>query len=59
MEDLRALDDPYASEMNVVALDVSGNHTAASTFEGKTYIMQDEDMSTPAELPRSHVPRDV
>ncbi|MDQ3043937.1 MAG: N(4)-(beta-N-acetylglucosaminyl)-L-asparaginase [Chloroflexota bacterium] len=58
MEDLRALDDPYASEMNLVALDPAGNYAAASSTEGKTYIMQGPEMSEPAELIRLHVPRD-
>ncbi|MBA3337148.1 MAG: N(4)-(beta-N-acetylglucosaminyl)-L-asparaginase [Chloroflexia bacterium] len=59
MEDLRALDDPYASEMNIVALDPAGNHAAVSTSADKTYIMQDQAMSAPDELRRDHVSREV
>ena len=56
MDDLRALDDPYASEMNVVALDKDGNHAGASTSAGKTYVAMTESMEAWAERPRLHVP---
>ncbi len=56
MHDLQALDDPYASEMNIVALDKDGHHAAASTAPNKTYIIMDETMTTHQELPRLHVP---
>ena len=56
MLDLHALDDPYASEMNIVAIDREGRHSAASTAEGKTYIVQDEGMEAWMEFPRIHVP---
>jgi beta-aspartyl-peptidase (threonine type) len=56
MEDLRALDDPYASEMNIVAMDKDGNHAGASTAAGKTYIVMSESMSTWETRPRLHVP---
>jgi L-asparaginase / beta-aspartyl-peptidase len=56
MEDLRHLDDPYASEMNVVAIDRDGNPAAASTAAGKTYVVMREDMETYEERPRLHVP---
>ena len=56
MTDLHALDDPYVSEMNIVALDRDGRHAAASTSAEKTYVMQDETMTEYAELPRIHVP---
>jgi beta-aspartyl-peptidase (threonine type) len=39
-EDLRALDDPYASEMNILAIDAGGNHGGSSTTQGKTYVFQ-------------------
>jgi beta-aspartyl-peptidase (threonine type) len=55
-EDLRALDDPYASEMNIVAIDVDGAHNAVSTSEGKTYIFQTDAMSLPELGERIHVP---
>jgi isoaspartyl peptidase/L-asparaginase-like protein (Ntn-hydrolase superfamily) len=55
-EDLRALDDPYASEMNIVAIDVDGTHKAVSTSEGKTYIFQTDAMSLPELGERTHVP---
>ena len=54
-EDLRSLDDPYASEMNIVAIDVDGTHNAVSTSEGKTYIFQTDAMSAPEFGERIHV----
>ncbi len=56
MEDLRALNDPYASEMNIVAVDRDGNHSGASTTAGKTYIFMDESMESYEEPTRMHVP---
>jgi len=56
MRDLAALDDPYASEMNIVAMDRDGNPGAASTSAGKTFVVMSEDMSSPDERPRRHVP---
>lgn len=56
MEDLAALDDPYASEMNIVAMDRNGTPSAASTRAGKTFVIMSEDMSVPDERPRLHVP---
>jgi isoaspartyl peptidase/L-asparaginase-like protein (Ntn-hydrolase superfamily) len=55
-EDLRALDDPYANEMNIVAIDVDGTHKAVSTSGGKTYIFQTDAMSLPELGERTHVP---
>jgi beta-aspartyl-peptidase (threonine type) len=55
MKDLEHLDDPYASEMNIVAMDKDGNHSAASTNPDKTYVVMTEDMTEPEELPRTHV----
>lgn len=56
MTDLNHLDDPYASEMNIVALDRNGNPGAASSVTGKTYVVMTEDMTTPDERPRMHAP---
>jgi beta-aspartyl-peptidase (threonine type) len=55
-EDLRALDDPFASEMNIVAVDASGNHGAVSTTKGKTYIFQTDAMVAPELGERMFVP---
>jgi L-asparaginase / beta-aspartyl-peptidase len=55
MDDLRALDDPVASEMNIVALDKDGNHAGASTTAEKTYIAMTESMSTWETRPRLFV----
>jgi isoaspartyl peptidase/L-asparaginase-like protein (Ntn-hydrolase superfamily) len=58
LADLRALDDPYASEMNVIALDRDGRRQAASTSAGKTYIFMSEGMGDYEEELRLHVPLD-
>jgi beta-aspartyl-peptidase (threonine type) len=56
MRDLRDLEGPYASEMNIVALDRHGRHGGASTTRGKTYIYMTTEMSTYDEAERLHVP---
>ncbi|HWV23088.1 MAG TPA: N(4)-(beta-N-acetylglucosaminyl)-L-asparaginase [Thermomicrobiales bacterium] len=56
MKDLEHLDDPYASEMNILAMDKDGNPGAASTNPEKTYVIMTEEMSEPDERPRMHVP---
>jgi beta-aspartyl-peptidase (threonine type) len=56
MTDLRSLDDPYASEMNIIAIDKDGNPSAASTAVGKTYIYLRPDMADCIERERLHVP---
>jgi beta-aspartyl-peptidase (threonine type) len=55
MLDLNALDDPYASEMNIIAMDRDGRFSAASTSPTKTFISMTEEMETFAESPRTHV----
>jgi beta-aspartyl-peptidase (threonine type) len=59
MRDLSHLDDPFASEMNIVALDREGTPGAASSAEGKTYVVMAEDMTAPDERPRMHVPLNI
>jgi L-asparaginase / beta-aspartyl-peptidase len=59
LTDLRALDDPFASEMNVIAIDADGNHGGASTSAEKTYIFMTDAMKTFDEAARLHVPLDV
>jgi hypothetical protein len=56
MQDLSHLDDPYASDMNIVALDRDGNPGAASTAPDRSYVLMREDMTAPDELPRVHIP---
>lgn len=56
MLDLAHLDDPYMSEMNIVAMDKNGNPAAASTAKAKTYALITEEMDSPEERPRMHVP---
>lgn len=55
MNDLAHLDDPYKSEMNIVALDKYGNPGAASTAVDKTYVLMRDDMDEPEERPRTHI----
>jgi beta-aspartyl-peptidase (threonine type) len=55
MLDLKQLDDPFASEMNIVGLDRDGNPGAVSTSEEKTYVVMDESMSTWDERQRTIV----
>ncbi|HYI26100.1 MAG TPA: N(4)-(beta-N-acetylglucosaminyl)-L-asparaginase [Thermomicrobiales bacterium] len=56
MLDLQHLDDPYASDMNIIAIDRDGNPGAASTADGRSFIVMREDMCGPDELPRMVVP---
>lgn len=59
MLDLNALDDPYASEMNILAMDKDGNPGAASSNSSKEFAMMTADM-TEAELrPRTYVELDI
>jgi beta-aspartyl-peptidase (threonine type) len=55
MLDLKQLDDPFASEMNIVGLDKDGNPGAVSTSEEKTFIVMEESMSTWEERERQIV----
>lgn len=59
MIDLRGLDDPYASEMNIVALTPQGDHGAASTSRAKTYIYMTTEMEQFVEAERLSVPLDA
>lgn len=54
--DLHGLADPFWGEVNIVAMDRDGRHSAASTVPDKTYAAMDETMSEPALLARTFVP---
>lgn len=56
MRDLDHLDDPYRSEMNIVAMDRDGNPGAASSAAEKSYLVYHEDMAAFETRPRMHVP---
>ena len=56
MSDLRAVPFPVRSSMNMVAVDAGGHHAAASSREGGTYCYMTDEMGTPAEAERIHVP---
>ena len=58
MVDLRSLDDPYRSEMNIIALNRDGKPAAASSALDKTYIYQTTDMNDFIEELRIPVPYD-
>ncbi|TEU19399.1 MAG: hypothetical protein E3J21_03895 [Anaerolineales bacterium] len=53
--DLYALDDPYASTLNIVAMDAHGNHVGFSNRPEQRYIFQTAEMGAPAERPRVYV----
>ena len=53
--DLYALDDPYASTLNIVAMDAHGNHVGFSNRPEHRYIFQTAEMDAPAEHPRVYV----
>jgi beta-aspartyl-peptidase (threonine type) len=54
--DLAALDDPYASEMNIIALDCDGHPAAASTTANKPFIYMTNEMDDFVTETRQHVP---
>lgn len=56
MQDLAHLDDPYKSEMNIIALDKDGNPCAASSNKDKSYVVMTEEMRVVEERPRRYVP---
>ena len=56
IEDIHALDDPYRGEVNIIGVDRSGQHAAASTHPGKTYVAMTGDVRDVAELERVYVP---
>lgn len=56
LEDLRVLADPYASEMNVIAIDRDGQPWAGSTSPGKTYVYIRDDDAGIIEAERAVVP---
>jgi beta-aspartyl-peptidase (threonine type) len=53
--DLYALDDPYASTLNIVAIDAQGNHVGFSNRHEQRYIFQTAEMDASAECPRVYV----
>jgi beta-aspartyl-peptidase (threonine type) len=53
--DLYALDDPYASTLNVVAIDAHGGHVGFSNRPDRRYIFQTAEMDAPAERPCVYV----
>ena len=60
MNDLKVLDDPFASDrsnvMNIVAMDRDGNINAASTSDESTFVFQRTDMDAYDEQPRMTMP---
>jgi beta-aspartyl-peptidase (threonine type) len=56
--DLYALDDPFASALNIVAIDAYGNHVGFSNRPERRYIFQTAEMDAPADRPRVYVGSD-
>lgn len=55
IHDLYALDDPYASALNVVAIDKQGNHVGFSNRRNRDYVYQAVDMDAVQTRPRIFV----
>jgi beta-aspartyl-peptidase (threonine type) len=55
IQDLHALEDQYRGEVNIIAVDREGQHAAASTVPGRTYIAMTEEMDIYVELDRRFV----
>src|SRR5215213_7256806 len=55
-EDLHRLPDNYRSEVNIIAVDRDGHHSAVSTAPGKTYIAVSGVEEDIVELERAFVP---
>ena len=54
--DLHRLPDEYRSEVNIIAVDRDGRHSAVSTAPGKTYIAMSGAENDIVELERTFVP---
>ena len=55
-EDLHRLPDEYRSEVNIIAVDRDGRHSAVSTAPGKTYIAMSGAEEDIVELERAFIP---
>lgn len=55
MRDLDSLDDPFASEMNILAMDKHGNPGGASSNPTKEFAVLTDDMTEAEMRPRMHV----
>lgn len=56
--DLYALDDPYASALNIVAIDAHGAHVGFSNRPDREYVYQTIAMTAPETRPRIYVGAD-
>lgn len=52
LEDANSLRDPYATGLNVLAMDPEGRHVAVSNRAGSKYVCIEEGMAEAVELPR-------
>lgn len=59
MRDLDSLDDPFASEMNILAMDKHGNPGGASSNPTKEFAVMTDDMTEAEMRPRIHVDLDI
>ena len=55
-EDLHRLPDEFRSEVNIIAVDRDGRHSAVSTAPGKTYLAMSGEDEAIVELERQFVP---
>ena len=59
MRDLDSLDDPFASEMNILAMDKHGNPGGASSNPTKEFAVMTDDMTEAEMRPRMHVDLEI
>lgn len=59
MRDLDSLDDPFASEMNILAMDKHGTPGGASSNPTKEFAVMTDDMTEAEMRPRMHVDLDI
>jgi beta-aspartyl-peptidase (threonine type) len=55
LADADGLPDPYATGLNVLALDREGNHATASNRAGSSYIWVSDEVEAPQQAPRTLV----
>jgi len=55
MEDLRDLGGDYIGRMNLIAMDMDGNHIGMSSSPNRSYVVQTADMDNHVSIPRTVV----
>lgn len=59
LKDMDALDDPYASDVNIVSLTPDGDHFGGSTNPDRVYTWQAVGMDEPADADSDYVPLEI